>query len=198
MRKRNKYRYIERLYPRRFMQYILRVMVLVGILLGILSLVIIMIYAFIMENRIAAAVTFAMIIFIVRFGGPFLVSFIKETLDFYRYPSIGFKSVGRLYLDRDQAILLLGKRKVKVIRWEDAVVIEKFNEEMEYKTKNYKLMDNKIIIMTENYLGKHQRDEKYINYIEVPARKTIEEAIKKFSTREIAMRKYDEDGRRIG
>lgn len=103
---------------------------------------------------------------------------IADTIKLFRSPVSSLKILGKVHINRDSIAILKGKHIMIKLKWEDIEVIEKSRDSGE---KIITLITNKMkekIIMCNN---------KKKNYIQVPARASLESAIRRFSGQEVTL-----------
>jgi hypothetical protein len=169
MAKKSEIMHKERLYPRAYISVYVGLILFfsaVVILSGLILLILISIASRIVHVAALIGILIVLMLFV-----PFINAKFKELIDLFNTPSKGLKYFGKVLIYSKEVATYIGRRKVRAINWKDSVKIEKYRED----NHNY------IAVMTLDCRGKPQRDEKYINYIELPARKSIEDAVLKFS-----------------
>jgi len=179
----NEYQHIERLYTRKYKNFLFKTISVFSIYFVILMILILFFLKMMITKTPMGIIVSILLLFLFGVGTtPFITSFYEETRNIIIYPSYGLKKTGKVLLNKDVVLISMGRRIIKTIEWQKVVLIEKYREDDE----------NIIVIITPDYLGRARRDEKYINYIELPCRKSIEDAIIKFSKLQVVKRKPEE------
>ena len=170
--------HIEYLNPYLRRMFILRVIIIVVLSVAILFYIIynILLYNYDTNDKIRLFLLLFFLLFV-----PLMSVLIKEALDIYDKPSKGAKYLGKIYIDDNIIEYSSGKILIKSIEWKEVVLIERFRE----NNSNY------LLIMHKNILGKEVKDGRYINYIEIPSRMSIDQAITRFSKTKIVNRNME-------
>lgn len=174
--------YKEYLYPEMFQKYKRKIVYTILSLSAIIAFIINGIIIIITIKSAMAIVIYCLAIFLLLYVPiPIYASIFQELYYINTYPSRGLQQIGKVVINRNEIKICLRKKCVKCIKWSDVAMIEKYRENDEVL----------IIIMTPNIYNKVQKDDRYKNYIEIPARNTLENAIRSYSGLKITLRKEE-------
>lgn len=160
--------------------FYMRPFVVFGIMFLIVMIILLIVANFVskVSEDVVGVFMLVFIICALIIGVPLMISDVKESISISRSPHKGLSRLGGVLITSKDISLCHNKKPIKTFYWSDVVLIEKFRE----KDVNY------LMIMTLNYLGKPIRDSRNVNYIEIPARLSIENAVKHYSGKEITLR----------
>jgi len=169
------YRHIEYLYPDIHTRTLITRLSFLGIAFGIIAGVMIYLFYMIFTGE-ESFLMFAMGFFPI--ASIFFFWLLMDNIKFFRTPTLCFNAMAKVVLTQEGVSVAVYSNIFRKLKWIDIDIIEKsYDKEGRKLTFICNPYNDRIVVC----------DDKKKNYIQIPSRGTIEEAVRRFSKREITL-----------